>query len=70
MERGDDGKTVEGFYIKPNGDNSYEKPPRSKDYLGNKMSFDPVTVAVDPPVIPLGSMLTIQSLPPPWNNNS
>jgi 3D (Asp-Asp-Asp) domain-containing protein len=70
VEREGDGKTLEGFYIKPNGDNTYNNLPHSTDYLGNKMSYDPVTVAVDPEIIPLGSMLTIPTLPPPWNNKS
>jgi 3D (Asp-Asp-Asp) domain-containing protein len=70
VEREGDGKTLEGFYIKPDGDNTYNDLPYSTDYLGKKMSYDPVTVAVDPEIIPLGSKLTIPTLPQPWNNKT
>jgi 3D (Asp-Asp-Asp) domain-containing protein len=65
-----DGKTLEGFYIKPSGNNTYNKLSHSTDYLGKKMSYDPVTVAVDPKIIPFGSILTIPTLPHPWNQKT
>jgi 3D (Asp-Asp-Asp) domain-containing protein len=65
-----DGKTLEGFYIKPSGNKIYNKLSHSTDYLGKKMSYDPVTVAVDPKIIPFGSILTIPTLPHPWNQKT
>jgi 3D (Asp-Asp-Asp) domain-containing protein len=65
-----DGKTLGGFYIKPAGNNTYNKLSHSTDYLGKKMSYDPVTIAVDPKVILLGSILTIPTLPHPWNQKT